>query len=204
MRLPCVAALALVAVASSQPPAAPPATQAPQTTFRTGVDLIQVDVVVLDKDRRPVTGLAAGDFSVQLDGRPAPIDAFAAIALPERSRAEGGAAWTREVPSDVSTNQRRDEGRLVVIVMDRTIPAGAPTLTAQAIARAAVDALRPMDLAAVVRTSGIAREGVSQGFTADRARLRAAIDAPFMGQTAPPEMGAGGLEYEEAPSGGDR
>jgi VWFA-related protein len=199
VRLPCVAAIALVAAASAQQPAAPPPPHAPQATFRTGVDLIQVDVVVLDKNRRPVTGLTAGDFSVQLDSKPAPIDAFAAIALPERARAEGAAAWTRDVPSDVSTNQRRDEGRLVVIVMDRTIPAGAPTLTARAIARAAVDALGPTDLAAVVRTSGFAKEGVSQGFTADKARLRAVIDAPFMGQTAPPGMGDQGLEYMKPP-----
>ena len=97
--------------------------------------------------------------------------------------------------SDVSTNQHRDEGRLVVIMMDRTIPAGPPTLKAQAIARAAVDALGPMDVAAVVHTTGIAKEGVSQGFTADKARLRAVIDAPFMGQTAPPSMGPRGLTY---------
>ena len=185
--------IALFATASAQQPAAPPPPQTPQPTFRAGVDLIQLDVVVLDKNRRPVTGLTAADFRVQLDGKPALIDAFAAITLPEPARAEGAAAWTRDVSSDVSTNQHRDEGRLVVIMMDRTIPAGPPTLKAQAIARAAVDALGPMDVAAVVHTTGIAR--VLQGFTADKARLRAVIDAPFMGQTAPPSMGPEGLAY---------
>jgi hypothetical protein len=29
----------------------------PQLTYRTGIDLVQVDVSVLDKDRRPVLGL---------------------------------------------------------------------------------------------------------------------------------------------------
>jgi VWFA-related protein len=194
VRLPCVIAIALLAVASAPQPAAP-LPQTPQTTFRTGVDLIQLDVVVLDNNRRPVVGLTAGDFSIQLDGKPAPIDAFAAITLPEPARADGAAAWTRDVTSDVSSNQHRDDGRLVVIVMDRTIPAGTATLTARAIARAAVDALGPRDVGAVVRTSGVAKEGVSQGFTADKARLRAAIDSPFMGQTAPPEMTERGLDY---------
>jgi VWFA-related protein len=195
VRVPCVAAIALVLTVHAQQPAAPPPPQTPLTTFRSSVDLIQADVVVLDKDRRPVTGLTAGDFSIQLDGKPAPIDAFAAITLPESARTDDAAAWTREVSSDVSTNQHRNEGRLVVIVMDRTIPAGTATLTARAIARAAVDALGPRDVGAVVRTSSFTNEGLSQGFTADKARLRAAIDAPFMGQTAPPEMTERGLVY---------
>ena len=89
VRLPCVAAIALFAAASAQQPAAPPSPQTPQATFRTGVDLIQLDVVVLDQNRRPVTGLTAGDFSIQLDGKPALIDAFAAITLP-RAGTRGG------------------------------------------------------------------------------------------------------------------
>jgi VWFA-related protein len=195
VRFACVAAIAIVVSASAQQPAAPPPPQTPQATFRTGIDLIQVDVVVLDKDRRPVTGLTAADFSVQLDGKPASIDAFAAITLPSPAPAQSAAAWTRDVASDVATNLERNEGRMVVIMMDRTIPAGPPTLTARAIARAAIDALGPRDVAAVVRSSGVAKEGLSQGFTADKARLRAAVDSPFTGQTAPPSMTEKGLDY---------
>ena len=36
----------------------------PQSTLRTGVDVIQLDVSALDKDRRPIRGLTAGDFTV--------------------------------------------------------------------------------------------------------------------------------------------
>ena len=45
------------------PPVQPP-------TFRTGVDAVQLDVSVLDKDRRPVRGLTAADFTVLEDGKP--------------------------------------------------------------------------------------------------------------------------------------
>jgi hypothetical protein len=35
-----------------------------QPTFRTGVDVVQVDVSVLDKDRRPLRGLTQADFTI--------------------------------------------------------------------------------------------------------------------------------------------
>ena len=56
--------------------------------------------------------------------------------------------------------------------MDRSIPTGQPTLAARKIALAAVDALGPHDLAALISTSG----AVPQNLTADRARLIRAIN----------------------------
>ena len=163
-----------------------------QSTFRAGVDLVQLDVVVLDRNRKPVTGLTAADFTITEDGKPVAIDAFAPITLPGPVVATG-AAWTREVAPDVVTNTRADEGRLVVIVMDRSIPVGPGTIRARSIALAVVDALGPNDLAAIVMSSGFSNELEPHNFTADRARLRAAIARPFMGQVSPPTMTGGGL-----------
>ena len=39
-------------------------------TCRTDVDLVQIDVSVLDEQRRPVLGLTAGAFNVTIDGEP--------------------------------------------------------------------------------------------------------------------------------------
>lgn len=140
--------------------------------FRSGTELIQVDVSVLDNRRQPVRGLTAEDFTIFEDGRPRPVETFAFVDLPDRVTS-GDAAWTTEVPPDVTTNQIvEQEGRLVVILMDRTIPVGMPTLTAREIATAAVNALGPTDMAALVSTSG----GVPQNFTSDRSRLLRAID----------------------------
>jgi hypothetical protein len=42
---------------------------APQLTYRTGIDLVQVDVSVLDNNRRPLLGLKPGDFVLKEDGK---------------------------------------------------------------------------------------------------------------------------------------
>lgn len=140
--------------------------------FRSGTELIQVDVSVLDNRRQPVRGLTAEDFTIFEDGQPRPVETFTFVDLPDRITS-GDAAWTTEVPPDVTTNQIvEQEGRLVVILMDRSIPIGMPTLTAREIATAAVNELGPTDMAALVSTSG----GVPQNFTSDRTRLLRAIE----------------------------
>lgn len=168
-------------------------------TFRSGVDLIQLDVVVLDRNRQPVSGLTAADFTVFEDGRARPLQAFAPITLPASPRADTLDASADppgpiEFHSDVVTNQRPDEGRLVVIVLDRTIDVGGPMVEARQIGHAIVNALGPNDVAAVVRTSLTAYSGGQQNFTDDRSRLHRILDDPFMGLTSPPEMMPDGLK----------
>ncbi len=155
-------------------------TNAPQLTYRTGIDVVQVDVSVLDKDRHPVTGLKPGDFILKEDGRVKSIAAFSTVALPARPP-EPAAPWIDETGPDVVTNLTPKEGRLVVILLDQSIR-NADIPEARHTAHAAVDQLGPGDLAAVVYTS----VGVPQNFTADRHLLRAAIDQPFLGLDVDP------------------
>ena len=56
--------------------------QTPLPTFRTGVDVVQLDVTVLDKDRHPVRGLTADDFTILERGKPQSIVAFSAVDVP--------------------------------------------------------------------------------------------------------------------------
>jgi VWFA-related protein len=163
--------LALAAVHLIQLCAQQPSSDVPQARFRARTDLVQLDVSVLDDKRRPVRGLSAADFTVMEDGQPRPIEAFSEVYLPGRIAV--AAPWVRDVPSDVATNQVvDDEGRIVIILLDRSIPAGQPTITAKKVAAAAVEQLDPGDLAAVVSTSG----GLSQNLTADKTRLLRAIN----------------------------
>jgi VWFA-related protein len=161
----------LTATSPVQAPAQPATRpQEERPVFRAEVELVQLDVSVLDVDRRPVTGLTAADFSLLVDGKPQAIRAFSAIRVPGASPAGPSPGDTPQ--SDVVTNGvDQQEGRLVMIVMDRTIPQGEPMLAARRIATAAVESLGPQDLGALLSTSG----GVPQNLTSDRARLIAAI-----------------------------
>jgi len=161
---------AAVAVAAPQPH--------PPQTFRAGVDVVQVDVSVLDKDRRPVRGLSASDFTILEDGKPRPVVAFVPVEIAQRESVEGRASWVRDVAPDAVDNDVRPEGRLVVIMFDWSIRFADQPL-AKRIATAAVDQLGPDDLAAIVFTNASSNSGTPQNFTADRARLLAAINRPF-------------------------
>lgn len=146
--------------------------QALQPTFRSGVDLIDVDVSVLDKDRRPVRGLTAADFTVLEDGRPRPVVAFTPVDLPPRDLP--AASWVEAIAPDVATNRYPPEGRLIVLMMDRFIATDQRPI-ARDIAEAAIRQLRQGDLAAVV----FATHGIPQNFTSDRALLLNAVNRPF-------------------------
>lgn len=76
----------------------------PQTTFRTGADIVRLDVSVLDKNRRPVRNLTARDFTVLEEGEPRSIVAFSAVDVPDPP--DHPVAWMRDVGSDVATNSR--------------------------------------------------------------------------------------------------
>jgi VWFA-related protein len=149
------------------------AAQAPQVTFRTGVDLVDVEVSVLDKHRLPVRGLTADDFTVLEEGRARPVVAFTAVDLPPRIMPP--APWMERVAADTHTNAFRREGRLIIILMDRTIaPEEYPE--ARRIAESAVSQLREGDMAAVAWSL----HGVPQNFTADRQRLLEVIREPVV------------------------
>ena len=154
-----------------------PAPQLP--TFKTGVDIVELDVTVLDKDRRPVQGLTAADFSVLEKGQPQPIVAFAAIDVPPPVPA--AAAWLREAPLDVVSNASENR-RIVTILMDDAYTRFDPDVAKRAkhIAFGSIDQLGPADLASVIFTF----QGRAQNFTADREKLRAAVES-YIPKTTP-------------------
>jgi VWFA-related protein len=138
------------------------------TQFRSGVDLIQIDVSVLDGTRRPVRDLTAADFTLIEDDQPQSIENFAFV------DATGGLA-SESASDDMVRSSPTGfvaDGRLVVIFMDdTTIWEPRDLQTAMTSARAIIGQLTPNDLAAVVFASG--QGGVD--YTNDRARLMSAV-----------------------------
>ena len=56
--------------------------QDPGPTFRSGIDVVALNVVVTDAQQKFVTGLSAGDFAVYEDGVQQDVSFFAATAVP--------------------------------------------------------------------------------------------------------------------------
>ena len=179
-----VAVLVSVAARQQLPPVE-------RQTFRTGIDAVQLDVSVLDAQRRPVRGLTAADFTVLEDGRPRRLVAFSAVELPPIPAAPPSVVDA--VAPDVARNDL-PQGRLVVILIDpflervmvpgRVSIADPPGITALRVtAQRVVDSLGPGDLTAVGHTIF----GVPQNFTADKSRLKRAIDSSAFGTQKRPE-----------------
>jgi len=178
----------LVALLASAPAArqAPTRTGPPQ--FRTGVEVVEVDVSVLDAKRRPVRGLTAADFTVLEDGKPQEILSFTPIDVPPAQAAPEG--WMRDVSPDTRTNLAGAD-RLTVLVLDdaqvRPMPLHGQNV--KAMARAVVDRLGPNDLMAIVFTRN---NSGAQPFTNDRQLLLKAIESFNSGYVAgmPGDRGA--------------
>jgi VWFA-related protein len=163
---------AVTATGPQGPPSAPPAPPQPRPTFRSGVDLVPIDVVVLDRDRRPVKGLLAADFTITENDDPQAIETFEEIDVPEPEA--DAPRWMREIAPDVVSNDIQTR-RMVLIVLDdgyMNIVHGEP-ISVRAIAHRVIDGLGPSDLAAVMYTF----LGRVESFTSDRRKLRAAVEA---------------------------
>ena len=144
--------------------------QVPRPVFRSGVDLIQLDVTVLDEHRRPVSGLKGRDFVVVDGGREIEVAVVDEVFVPA---ANHSATWIRSLSRDVVTNEIAGKRLIVIVLDDGRLPSrGSIRDKAQTIARGVVERLGDEDLAAVIFT---ANNRAAQDFTSDRRLLLDAI-----------------------------
>jgi hypothetical protein len=187
-----VSAVALTAhlQTPAQTPAQPP-------VFRSTIDVVQLDVSVLDKKRKPVRGLTAADFTVTENGKAQKIIAVSEVSIDDE--VVPPPVWARAAPPDVATNDV-DGKRLLAIVIDtsrfmrfRPVNPYGPPLpvienaeakeTVWLIARKVLDHVTPDDLVCVVYTSGL---WARQPFTNDFNKLVDAVDRIKPGLPPPP------------------
>ncbi|MEX2271132.1 MAG: VWA domain-containing protein [Vicinamibacterales bacterium] len=150
---------------------------AQQPTFRARVDQVLVDVVVTDRNDRPITDLSAADFEIVENGRVQKITDFQFVSVPvsttplEASTREARAA--APLP-DVATNRPpASNSRLFVLIIDDLHIIESEIIPVKRIITDFLTALAPDDEVGVVFTG---RSDLGINITRDRARLLAALD----------------------------
>ena len=146
--------------------------------FRTGVDLVTVDVVVLDGKGRPVVGLGRDDFTISEDGRRQDISEFQAVAVsrPAGPAAAGASSRENQRPAVVSTNAgaAATPGRAFAIVFDDVNLTRAQADEARkAVIHFLDDAASPDDTVSLVTTGGAV--WLTARLPQDRERLLAVL-----------------------------
>jgi VWFA-related protein len=163
-------AVAIAAGASSviaQDPAAPPAAQGP--TFRSGVDLITIDVGVVDGRGNPVADLGAAEFSVKIDGEVRRV-VSAELVKVDVEAAKKQVADKSE--TFYTSNLTPSNGRQIVIAVDQMHIRPGSIRPIMAAASRFLDKLSPLDQVAFIV---FPEPGPRVNFTTDKLRLRLAM-----------------------------
>jgi VWFA-related protein len=143
------------------------AAQEPRTeTFKSGVTMIQVPVVVRDRDGRAVGDLKKEDFQLLDDGKPVEIAGFSVEkpgerTIVDRSMADPKSGAASDVPERFVAYMFDDPGWSQPDDVSRILDA----------ARKQLSTLQPGDRAAIVTASC----SVMEDFTNDKARLMSAL-----------------------------
>jgi VWFA-related protein len=162
----CLGAVTAASAQDQRPPEAP--IQGP--TFRTGVDLITVDVAVIDSRGLPVEDLRAPEFSVKINGETRRV-VSAELVKVDIETAKKQAADAAD--SFYTSNLTPINGRQILIAVDqvRISPSGIrPVLSA---ASKFLDRLTPLDQVGFV---AYPEPGPKVNFTNDKLRLKLAME----------------------------
>lgn len=189
------AVLVLSAAVHAQQAQAPAPPQTP--VFRGGVELLALDVTAVDADGRQVTDLAAGDFTVEVDGSRRTVATAEYIALVDEAALRDAPSRAPPPPTDeafFSTNQRsRAGGRFILLVVDQgNIRVGAAMHVMRSAVRF-VDMLAPGDYVGLV---SIPAPGAHVNFTTDHEKVREGLLATT--GLKPPHAGRFNISLTEA------
>jgi VWFA-related protein len=103
--------------APPSPNASPPDAQQ-KPVFRTGADLVRVDVVVLDRHGQPVPSLKAADFELEEEGAPQEIRSFQFVAADGQPEADNELSLTIRSRSHAAAEAAKDNVRVFLIFWD--------------------------------------------------------------------------------------
>lgn len=159
--------LAVVALASLAL-VVPVSAQQQPPVFRSGTNIVTLDVTVVDKNGKPIKGLKASDFEVKLEGQVRPVQAVNFIEVGSGSSGVSTPTTGTTRPADSSARQRRV---VVFLYDDLSIKPGASKGLTVAAERTLAQ-FGPDDLVGVAVTSGLVK---SVNPTTDRSAVTAAL-----------------------------
>src|SRR4026209_1729381 len=169
----CLVVVMAATLVGAQAPQAPsPQPQVP--VFRTGVELVSIDVTALDNNGRQGTDLTAADFLVEIDGDKRQVSTVEYIRSADPLRVIGAPPKVVVVDETFSSSNAKGapRGRLIVILADQgNIRTGAAR-SAMNSAKKFVDTLTPEDRVAVIAIPG---PGELVDFTTDHDKVREAL-----------------------------
>lgn len=176
-----VAALAAWPAAQQKPSA--PQTPPGQLTFRAEGNYVEVDAIVTDAQGNFVRDLTANDFDLSEEKKPQSIDLFTLVDIP-LERPDAPLYRKNPIEPDVATNQRENDGRLYVIVLDANHVPATDTILVKRVAKEFIQQnVGANDQAAVVLLQ-TAKSDDNQEFTSDKIALMRSADK-FIGEKIP-------------------
>lgn len=157
----------------------------PQSTIRVETNVVEVGVVVRDKQGQPVPGLKRDDFKIFDEGKEQPISQFAEERAPGKQTAASGA------PQPVSEATSQQTNFVAILFDDIDLPPNDFSNARTAAVKLVQQGLQPNDRVAIVTVA----MGTTQEFTGDKAKLLAALqklapkyEPPTQGSTACPRI----------------
>ena len=140
-------------------------------SFRSSTRLVELSVVVTDRDRNPVPGLTAGDFQIFDDGKPQKVELFSV---------EGSSTATPALPAPPRharefSNKLPDTGSVTIILYDQlNTPAVVRMNVREHVARF-LEQIRPDDRVGLYVLGGDGLLRVAHDFTSDASALIRAV-----------------------------
>jgi VWFA-related protein len=147
------------------------ARQQDRPSFRSSTRLVELSVVVTDRDRNPVPGLTAGDFQIFDDGKPQKVEFFSIEGAGATTPATAAAARN---PREFS-NKVADAGGVTIILFDQLNTSIAASMKAKEDVARFLEQIRPNDRVGlyVLGTDMVLR--VVHDFTSDATTLVRAV-----------------------------
>jgi VWFA-related protein len=201
----CIAAVAAIGIAvtlrtgaaQQQPPAPTPPAPTEQSqlpTFRTGANLVRVDVTVLDSHGKPVPALGPADFLIEEDGVPQKVTSLKYIEANGLPAPGDDTSLPIRSAEHAAAEAARDDVRVFLIFWDEySIEQFASTLRArESLLRLVTTAFKPTDLVALMDqltpTSAIRFTRDFRDLSLDVKKLRGRLGVFFPTRSAVEDM----------------